>query len=153
MRRSVSVFVVVLLAGLLVVRPAAANNTNVLAKTFALTLAGTLIGAYGLPYVTPVLAPVIGPAYSATAGALNGVFAPIMVAPPAVASGYAALSGGLNSALTTAGSYIVLEPRLVGAVTGMTIGLVGGIYIFSDPVVATDTGPAETSNTVVQLQQ
>lgn len=153
MRRTITLAALVLVAILAVTRPAAADTTNTLAKTFALTLAGTLIGAYGLPYVTPVIAPVVGPAYVATASAVNGVLAPIMMSPPAVATGYAAMAGGINSALTTAGSYMVLQPRLVGAVAGMTAGLVGGIYVFSDPVEEVQVGPVETSNTVVQLQR
>jgi|GEM_PF-3004185 len=154
MRRPLTLTILVLSAALVFARPATADTTDTLAKTFALTLAGTMIGAYGLPYVTPVIAPVVGPAYAATAGAVNGALTPIFSTPAAVAAGYTALAGGIDSALMTAGSYTVLQPRLVGAVTGMTIGLVGGLYAFSEPEVeVNENGPLETTNTVVQLQQ
>lgn len=154
MRRSLSLTVLALSAVLVFARPAAADTTDTLAKTFALTLAGTMIGAYGLPYVTPIIAPVVGPAYAATAGTVNAVLSPVFSTPAAVASGYAATAGAIDSVFMTAGTYSVLQPRLVGAVTGMTIGLVGGMYIFSEPEVEVDeSGPLETTNTVVQLQQ
>ena len=154
MRRALSVSGLALAAALTVARPAAADTTTTLAKTFALTLAGTVIGAYGLPYVIPAVAPTVGSAYMATAGTVNGFLTPVFSTPAAVASGYAATAGAIDGALSTAGAFTVTQPRLVGAVTGMAIGLIGGLYWFSEPeVTETATGPQETTNTVVMLQQ
>lgn len=155
MRRSLSVTGLALVALLSVARPATADTTTTLAQTFALTLAGTIIGAYGLPYVLPAVAPAVGSAYAATAGAVNGALAPIFSAPATVAAGYTATAGAIDGALTTAGTYTVLQPRLVGAVGGMTLGLISGLYIFSEPAAedVADTGPVDTTNRVVMLQQ
>ncbi|WP_420562833.1 hypothetical protein [Thalassobaculum sp.] len=154
MRRTLTVSSLALVALLSVARPASADTTTTLAQTFALTLAGTIIGAYGLPYVLPAVAPTVGSAYAATAGAVNGALTPIFSAPATVAAGYTATAGAIDGALTTAGTYTVMEPRLIGAIGGMAIGLISGLYVFSEPAAEeVATGPVETTNTVVMLQQ
>ena len=146
---------VMLIAGT-VAKPAKADTTETLAYTFALTLAGTVGGAYLFPYAVPVVAPSVAGTYAATAatvdGALASVFAPPYF-PAAVASGYAASASALNSVITTAGSYVVLEPRMVGSITGMTAGLVGGLYVFSEPVEEKIEIAEDTTNTVVTLRR
>lgn len=107
--------------------PASADNTEMLAKTFALTLAGTIGGAYALPYIVPMAAPAVSAAYTAVVGtAMDGVSAAI-------------------------GGYILLEPRMIGAVTGMTAGLVGGLYFFSEEEVEAEIVTKVTSNTAIKL--
>jgi hypothetical protein len=122
----------IILAGVVVVgvpRQASADNTEMLAKTFALTLAGTVAGAYALPYIVPIVAPSVSAAYSAVAGtAMDGVSAAV-------------------------GAYIILEPRMIGAVTGMTAGLVSGLYIFSDEAVEEEIASNVTSNTIIKLKR
>ena len=108
------------------------------------------------PYAVPVVASSVAGTYAATAatvdGALASVFAPPYF-PAAVASGYAASASALNSVITTAGSYVVLEPRMVGSITGMTAGLVGGLYVFSEPVEEKIETAEDTTNTVVTLRR
>jgi len=109
--------------------PAKADNTEMLAKTFALTLGGTIAGAYALPYIVPIVAPAVSAAYTAVVGtALDGV--------AAVAAGY-----------------VVLEPRMIGAVTGMTAGLVSGLYFFSEEEAEVDPEAVAkvTSNKTIKL--
>lgn len=109
--------------------PAKADNTEMLAKTFALTLGGTIAGAYALPYIVPIVAPAASAAYTAVVGtALDGV--------AAVAAGY-----------------VVLEPRMIGAVTGMTAGLVSGLYFFSEEEAEVDPEAVAkvTSNKTIKL--
>jgi hypothetical protein len=103
-------------------------TTETMAYTFALTLAGTVGAAILFPYVVPVVAPAVSTAYAATATSLDGV-------------------------LATAGGYVVLEPRMIGAVTGMAAGLLSGLVIFArdEP----EAGPAmrKTTNTVIKISQ
>ena len=104
-----------------------ADSTEMLAKTFALTLAGTVAGALALPYIVPVVTPTVSAAYTAVVGtSMNGVSAAV-------------------------GAYILLEPRMVGAVVGMTSGLLGGLYFFSDEVVEEEIIAKVTSNTIIKL--
>jgi hypothetical protein len=108
-------------------KQASADNTEMLAKTFALTLTGTVAGAYALPYIVPMVAPTVAAAYATVVGtALDGVSAAV-------------------------GAYIVLEPRMIGAVTGMTAGLLGGLYFFSEEVAEEDIVSKATSNTIIKL--
>jgi hypothetical protein len=109
--------------------PAKADNTETLAKTFALTLGGTIVGAYALPYIVPLAAPAVSTAYTAVVGtALDGVSAVVA-------------------------EYVVLEPRMIGAITGMTAGLVGGLYFFSEEEEEVDAEAIAkaTSNTAIKL--
>ena len=104
-----------------------ADSTEMLAKTFALTLAGTVAGALALPYIIPVVTPTVSAAYTAVVGtSMNGVSAAV-------------------------GAYILLEPRMVGAVVGMTSSLLGGLYFFSDEVVKEEIIARVTSNTIIKL--
>ena len=110
--------------------PAKADNTEMLAKTFALTLGGTIAGAYALPYVVPIAAPAVSAAYTAVVGtAMDGV--------AAVVAGY-----------------VVLEPRMIGAITGMTAGLVSGLYFFSEEEeVDLEAVTKVTSNSAIKLMR
>ena len=118
------------LAGMMsssILKQASADNTEMLAKTFALTLAGTVAGAYALPYIVPVVTPAASAAYTAVVGtAMDGVS-------------------------TVVGTYILLEPRMIGAVTGMTSGLLGGLYFFSGEAVEEEIIAKITSNTIIKL--
>lgn len=89
--------------------PAAADEitTKTLAYTFVLALAGTAAGAVLVPYAAPTVAPVVAGAYGATATAVNG-------------------------AITGLGSLVLIEPRMTGAVFGMGVGLLSGLYFFSE---------------------
>ena len=101
-------------------------TTETMAYTFALTLAGTVGAAILFPYVVPVVAPAVATTYAASATTVDGV-------------------------LSTAGSYIVLEPRMIGAVAGMTTGLITGLIFFAKG--EEETGPIvqKTSNTVITI--
>jgi hypothetical protein len=101
-------------------------TTETMAYTFAVTLAGTVGAAYLFPYVVPMVA-------------------------PAIASTYAATTAVFDSVLTAAGGYVVLEPRMIGAVTGMAVGLLGGLYIFTEE--SEEVGPVaqKTTNSVIVL--
>ena len=120
------------LAGMMssgILKQASADNTEMLAKTFALTLAGTVAGAYALPYIVPVVTPAASAAYTAVVGtAMDGVS-------------------------TVVGTYIVLEPRMIGAVTGMTSGLLGGLYFFREEAVEEEIIAKITSNTIIKLRR
>ncbi|MFP6709824.1 MAG: hypothetical protein VCE75_28130 [Alphaproteobacteria bacterium] len=101
-------------------------TTETMAYTFALTLAGTVGAAILFPYVVPVAAPAVATTYAASVTTVDGV-------------------------LSTAGSYIVLEPRMIGAVAGMTTGLITGLIFFAKG--EEETGPVmqKTSNTVITI--
>ena len=120
----------IVLAGMMssgILKQASADNTEMLAKTFALTLAGTVAGAYALPYIVPVVTPAASAAYTAVVGtAMDGVS-------------------------TVVGTYILLEPRMIGAVAGMTSGLLGGLYFFSEEAVEEEIIAKITSNTIIKL--
>jgi hypothetical protein len=110
-------------------RQAEAVSTETLAKTFALTLAGTVGGAYVLPYLVPMVAPTVSAAYTAVVGtALDGI-------------------------TTTIGSYLILEPRMIGAVAGMTAGLIGGLTFFDDDVAKAEIAEKATTNSAIQLKR
>lgn len=110
-------------------RQAEAVSTETLAKTFALTLAGTVGGAYVLPYLVPMVAPTVSAAYTAVVGtALDGI-------------------------TTTIGSYLILEPRMIGAVAGMTAGLIGGLTFFDDDVEKAEIAEKATTNSAIQLKR
>lgn len=120
-------------------RPASADTTETLAYTFALTLGGTVAGAYALPYIVPAVAPTIQAAYSGTSMVLGTVLP----------------TAALDSAMSSVGTFFVSEPRMIGAVSGMTAGLFTGLYYFSeDEAVVADTPlEAETSNTAVKVRR
>lgn len=86
---------------------AAEITTKTLAYTFVLALAGTAAGAVLVPYAAPTVAPAVAGAYTATAAAVDG-------------------------AITGLGSLVLLEPRMTGAVFGMGVGLMSGLYFFSE---------------------
>jgi hypothetical protein len=93
-------------------QPARADtSTTTLAYTFALTFAGAAAGAVAFTYGVPLVA-------------------------PAVAATYSTVAAGLGGTATTLGTWIVTEPRLTGAITGMAAGLIGGLVYF-------DEGPAK----------
>jgi hypothetical protein len=119
-------------------RPASADTTETLAYTFALTLGGTVAGAYALPYIVPAIAPTVQAAYSGTSMVLGTVLP----------------TAGLDSAMSSVGSFFVTDPRMIGAITGMTAGLFTGLYLFSEEEATTDT-PTEskTSNTAVKVRR
>ncbi len=91
------------------IAPAEAGEvtTQTLAYTFVFALAGTAAGAILVPYAVPVAAPVVAGAYTATAGVVN-------------------------SAVTGLGGLFVVEPRMTGAILGMTTGLLTGLYLYSE---------------------
>lgn len=91
------------------VAPASAGeiSTQTLAYTFVFALAGTAAGAVLVPYAAPAVAPAVAGAYMATATAVDG-------------------------AITGLGSLVLIEPRMTGAVFGMGVGLLSGLYFFGE---------------------
>lgn len=85
----------------------AADPTLTLGLTFATTLVGTGAGAVLAPYIVPAIA-------------------------PTVAASYGVIAAGMGTVLTTVGGIIALEPRMTGAVIGMTGGLLAGIGLFHE---------------------
>lgn len=102
-----STAIVAALAGAPLAPAKAEVTTQTLAYTFVFALAGTAAGAVLVPYAAPAAAPAVAGAYTATASAVN-------------------------SAATGLGSLILLEPRMTGAILGMTAGLFAGLHFYSE---------------------
>ena len=50
-------------------------------------------------------------------------------------------------------SYLILEPRMIGAVAGMTAGLIGGLTFFDDDVEKAEIAEKATTNSAIQLKR